>query len=43
MKTYKEYVEKGFVGAPELYLKNGDEIDIALAAELISGTDERAG
>jgi len=39
MKTYKEYVEKGFVGAPELYLKNGDEIDIALAAELISGTD----
>lgn len=39
MKTYKEYAEKGFVGAPELYLKNGDEIDIELAAELISGTD----
>ena len=39
MKSYKEYAEKGFVGAPELYLKNGDEIDIELAAELISGTD----
>lgn len=39
MKTYKEYAEKGLVGAPELYLKNGDEIDIELAAELISGTD----
>lgn len=39
MKTYKEYAEKGFVGAPELYLKNGDEIDIELAAALIDRTD----
>ncbi len=39
MKTYKEYAEKGFVGAPELYLKNGDEIDIELATALIDRTD----
>lgn len=39
MKTYKEYIEKGFLGAPELYLKNGDEIDIMLAAELVPGSN----
>lgn len=39
MKTYKEYVEKGFLGFPERYLKNGDEIDIELAAALIDRTD----
>lgn len=39
MKTYKEYAEKGFLGFPERYLKNGDEIDIELAAALIDRTD----